>query len=38
MTLEVIYIYCRKQKSLPAMEQAPGEEQVAQNLANAGLL
>lgn len=38
MVLEVIYIYCRKPDSLQAMEQTPHQEQVTQNLTNAGLL
>ncbi|KAJ5657631.1 uncharacterized protein N7484_001280 [Penicillium longicatenatum] len=38
MILEVIYIYCRKQEPLQAMEQGPHHEQVTQNLTNAGLL
>ncbi|KAJ5986585.1 hypothetical protein N7451_010950 [Penicillium sp. IBT 35674x] len=38
MVLEVIYIYCRKEKPLQTMEQAQHEEQVTQNLTNAGLI
>ncbi|KAJ5641166.1 hypothetical protein N7490_005166, partial [Penicillium lividum] len=38
MVLEVIYIYCRKPKPSQAMEQTQDQEQVTQNLTNAGLL